>query len=173
MWTHRNPESGGEGHGELRMFMKPESGPWSGPRLPLAYMVLLCEAQRHLQEIERVLGSWFGQQSRGWISAPTSAGPCLHYHVQHLKGMMSLCSATWGQKDVRTFCWRGIWWVSIPHLTLWGTTNCPKCTCQVLSWLALLTMLLFISINFFCHFKDFGGTINLQTQDEPPPRPHH
>jgi len=28
-----------------------------------AYMVLLCEAQRHLQETEPVLGSWFGQQS--------------------------------------------------------------------------------------------------------------
>ena len=38
MWTHRSPESGGEGHGELRA------------RLPLAYMVVLCEAQRHLQE---------------------------------------------------------------------------------------------------------------------------
>ena len=24
---HRNPESGGEGHGEVRMFMKRESGP--------------------------------------------------------------------------------------------------------------------------------------------------
>ena len=42
-----------------------------------------------------------------------------------------------------------------------GMTSCPKCTCQVLSRLALLLMLLFISINFFCHFKGFGGTINL------------
>ena len=129
-WGPRGTQkSRAEGHGEVSMFMKQESGPWSGPRLPLVYMVLLCEAQRNLQETEPMPGSWFGQQSRGWISAPPSAGPCLHCHMQQLKGVMSLCSATCGQ-IVRTFCWRGIWWVRIPHLTLWGVTSCPKCTCQ-------------------------------------------